>query len=100
MGDDDRGGQGEDAQSSAERPMVTFSPHAEFPRPGAEEREAIRKIGQQWDAALDGRARHADLPLDPALGNYRAVPAPTRFGRFARIEMFRAETPDELVATE
>ena len=101
MGGRDQSDQAGDGESPADQPTVTFSPTAEFPRSSAREREALRAIGQQWSAALDGHEpRQADLPLDPALGNYRTAPAPTRLGRFARIQMFRAETPEELVATE
>jgi amino acid transporter len=36
--------------------------------------------------------------VDPALGQFRP-PTPSRFGRFAQVQLFRAEAPDELVAT-
>jgi len=45
-------------------------------------------------------ARRWPLPIDPALGRFSRPPAPTRFGRFSRVEMFNTEAPDQLVATE
>jgi hypothetical protein len=45
---------------------------------------------------LAGRRADRALPVDPALGYFRDEPVPTGFGRFAPIQMFRAEVPDEL----
>jgi amino acid transporter len=74
---------------------------AEYPQLSPDELDVLRQIGQRWGSALRGRPpQQTELPLDPALGRYRRTPAPTRFGRLARVEMFQAEEPDELVATE
>ncbi|MFK3985442.1 APC family permease [Micromonospora sp. NPDC050397] len=96
-GDGDRDGK----DASPDHPTVTFSPLAEFPPLGEDELAVLREVGQRWSAAL--RARPADwdeLPLDPGLGQYGHRPTPSRFGRLARVEMFRAEEPRQLLATE
>ncbi|MEV4660144.1 APC family permease [Micromonospora sp. NPDC049301] len=73
---------------------------AEYPPLTADEVNVLREIGQRWGSAFrDRRPRQTELPLDPTLGRYPPTPTPTRFGRLAPIEMFRAEKPDELVAT-
>ncbi|MEV1286969.1 APC family permease [Micromonospora sp. NPDC049679] len=85
-------------QDEEATPSRTLSPSAEFPPPGEEEREALRQAGRQWGAVLQGQT--TPLPLDPDLGRYSGTPAPSRFARLAPVEMFRAEEPDQLVATE
>jgi amino acid transporter len=62
-----------------------------------DELDALRQVGRKWATAMDGRRR---LPLDPTLRRRPEPPRPSRFGRFAPVEMFRPEAPDELVATE
>jgi hypothetical protein len=82
--------------SASAEPVATLSPSAEFP-PLDENELADRR----WASALGGfRRRLTELPLDPTLRRYDRTPGPTRFGRFALVEMFRAEAPDKLVATE
>ncbi|MBO4208934.1 APC family permease [Micromonospora echinofusca] len=79
--------------SAADR-VVT--PSAEFPPLTDQEVQALRRIGAQWRT---GRGGDSTLPVDPTLGRYRHPPGSTRFGRLAPIEMFRADEPDELLAT-
>ena len=80
---------------------TVVTPSAEFPPLNADELCALRRIGDQWQAAPPGRPAEVDtLPVDPTLGRYRRRPAPSRFGRLAPIAMFRVGDPDELVATE
>jgi amino acid transporter len=101
MGGRGRSDQGGSRPDPAGQPTVTLSPLAEYPPLTPDELAVLRQIGQRWGSALGDRpARLAALPLDPTLGRYRRTPAPTRFGRLARIELFRADEPDELVATE
>lgn len=59
--------------------------------------DVLRQIGQYW-AASPAVQRTRPLPVDPALGAFKP-PQPSRFGRFAKVELFRAEEPAELVAT-
>ena len=84
-------------------PTVTLSPSAELPAMGEDELDLLRQTGRSWAEALrDRRNVLTTLPLDPGLGRYRSPPTPTRFGRFAPVEMFRVAEPgepDELVAT-
>jgi amino acid transporter len=85
----------------ADRPTVTFSPLAEFPPLRREELDVLREVGQRWaDSLRDRPADWDELPLDPTLEQYRHQPAPSRFGRLARIEMFKADEPRQLLATE
>ena len=59
----------------------------------------LRRIGRQWaSSSIVRRQRDRKLPVDLALGVFRP-PTPSRFGRFAPVQFFRAEAPDELVAT-
>ncbi|HEX7744094.1 MAG TPA: APC family permease [Micromonosporaceae bacterium] len=83
-----------------EAPTVILSPSAEFPPLGEEELTVLRQVGQEWGPRLRGPQPRLDaLPLDPALGARPGPPAPSRFGRFAPVEMFQAAPPDQLVAT-
>ncbi|TWH68211.1 APC family permease [Micromonospora olivasterospora] len=89
---------------------TVVTPSAEFPPLGAEELDALRRIGDQWRTAPGRPGRSRELPVDPTLGRYRHPPTPTRFGRLASIELFRVSEPgeeqpegnepEELVATE
>jgi amino acid transporter len=93
--------QSQDREPPPDRPTVTLSPSAEFPPMSQDELDVLRQVGRDWAAALRDRSRPLTaLPLDPALGRYSSVVPPTRFGRFGRVEMFRPEAPDKLVATE
>jgi amino acid transporter len=81
--------------------QTTLSPSAEFPPLNENELAVLRQIGRRWASALgEGHRRLTALPLDPTLRRYDLTPAPTRFGRFTQVGMFRAEAPDKLVATE
>ncbi|WP_203916401.1 amino acid permease [Rugosimonospora africana] len=81
-------------------PVVTFSPSACLPPLTEHELEVLAEVGRQWAQAHRARVpREGGLPLDPELGRQRVTPQPSRFSRFAPVEMFRAEAPDELVAT-
>jgi amino acid transporter len=101
MGERQQRDQSQEPAPSPDRPTVTLSPSAEFPPMSGDELDVLRQVGREWAAALRDRPRpRTALPLDPALGRYSSVEAPTRFGRFARVEMFRPEAPDKLVATE
>ncbi|MFC6016001.1 APC family permease [Plantactinospora solaniradicis] len=83
-----------------EHPPVTFSPSAEFPPLTDAELTALHDVGQRWHADLGGHPpRDAVLPLDPSLEQYRQQPTPGRFGRLARIEMFRTERRGQLTVT-
>jgi amino acid transporter len=76
-----------------------ISTSEELPPLSREELDAIRQVGRYWASSRAARrARSRRLPVDPALGRF-SPPTLSRFGRFARVEMFRAEAPDELVAT-
>ncbi|MEV4631405.1 APC family permease [Micromonospora sp. NPDC049523] len=95
-----RGKRDADAAPS-EKPTVTFSPLAEFPPLREDELAVLRQVGQRWaDALHDRPADWDELPLDPTLERYRHPPAPSRFGRLARIDMFKADEPRQLLATE
>lgn len=80
---------------AAERGTIV-TPSAELPPLGTEERAALSRIGERWREPRDPD----ELPVDPTLGRSGRPPRPTRFGRFAPIEMFTVEEPGELVATE
>jgi amino acid transporter len=85
---------------SGEPATATFSPSAELPPLSEQELAVLRQVGRDWSAGLPDRRRRTEaLPLDPALNRTRP-PAPTRFSRIARLERFRAETPDHLVSEE
>jgi amino acid transporter len=85
---------------SGEQPTVVFSPSAELPALSEQELAVLRQLGRDWTAGLpDGRRRMDELPVDPALHRYRP-PTPGRFSRIAPVELFRAATPDHLVAEE
>ncbi|MBE1491300.1 APC family permease [Plantactinospora soyae] len=89
-----------DGSTPPEHPTITFSPSAEFPPLSETELGALHDVGQRWRADLGGhRPRDAVLPLDPSLEQYRRPPAPGRFGRLGRIEMFRTERRGQLTAT-
>ncbi|HEV7451327.1 MAG TPA: APC family permease [Pseudonocardiaceae bacterium] len=78
-----------------------ISTSEELPPVSAEQLSTLREVGQRWaSSSTVRRARSRPLPIDPALGHFSRPPAPTRFGRFSRVEMFKTEAPDELVATE
>jgi amino acid transporter len=86
--------------NSGEQPTVVFSPSAELPALSEPELAVLRQVGRDWAAGLPDRGRRTEeLPLDPALHRYRP-PAPGRFSRIAPVELFRAQTPDHLVAEE
>jgi amino acid transporter len=83
-----------------EAPTVILSPSAEFPPLGEEELAVLRQVGQEWAPRLRRPQPRLDaLPLDPSLGRRLGPPEPSRFGRFAPIEMFHGAPPDHLVAT-
>ncbi|WP_329104707.1 APC family permease [Micromonospora sp. NBC_01699] len=91
----------DEGEDGADRPTVTLSPSAEFPALRPEELAVLREVGQRWSAAIRDRPADWDeLPLDPSLDRYRHPPTPSRFGRLARIEMFKSDEPDQLLATE
>jgi amino acid transporter len=70
-------------------------------RVGTHQRRVLEQIGRHWADTLGSRrAAVRTVPLDPGLGSYPEPPPPTRFGRVAPVQMFRAEAPDELMATE
>jgi amino acid transporter len=84
-----------------DRPTVTLSPSAEFPPLREDELAVLREVGQRWTEAMRDRPADWDeLPVDPTLERYRRLPTPSRFGRLARIEMFKADEPRQLLATE
>ncbi|MFI6760381.1 amino acid permease [Micromonospora sp. NPDC050417] len=96
-----RRGERDEGEPSPDPPTVTLSPSAEFPGLGQDELAVLREVGQRWSAAMRDRpADWDDLPLDPTLDRYRHPPTPSRFGRLARIEMFKADEPGQLLATE
>ncbi|AVT35724.1 APC family permease [Plantactinospora sp. BB1] len=83
-----------------EHPTITFSPSAEFPPLNETELAALHEVGRRWRSDLRDRPpRDAVLPLDPSLEQYRHPPAPSRFHRLGRIEMFRTERRGQLTAT-
>ncbi len=98
-GDGDSGERANPGESTDQQSHV-MSPSAEL-RPLSDEQLAVlRQVGDHWSSALQGaQSRLARLPVDPALGSYGREPQPSRWDRFARVAMFRAEAPDELVAT-
>jgi hypothetical protein len=101
MGEPAQRDRSQEREHPPDQPTITFRPSVEFPPLGRDELDALGETGRQWAAALRGPPRRlTELPVDPALGRYRDAPAPTRLGRFAPVEMFRAEAPDEVVATE
>jgi len=82
-------------------PTAVISPSEELPAPDEGELATLRQIGRRWASVLiDDPERFTRLPVNPALGRFSLEPAPTRFGRFARILMFRPGERGELVATE
>jgi amino acid transporter len=78
---------------------VALSPAEEYRSLSADDLRVLREVGRHWASALARRGRERTLPVDPTLGSF-SRPVPTRFGRFAPIQMFRPEAPDKLVATE
>jgi amino acid transporter len=65
---------------------------------GGDELDVLREIGAGWTPAFPDGPR--DPGIDPSLSREYGVPEPGRFGRLARVELFRPETPGELQATE
>ncbi|GIG91385.1 APC family permease [Plantactinospora endophytica] len=89
-----------DGATPPEHPTITFSPSAEFPPLNETELAALHQVGRRWRTDLrDQPPRDARLPLDPSLEQYRHRPAPSRFHRLGRIEMFRTEQHGQLTAT-
>jgi amino acid transporter len=83
-----------------EAPTVVLSPSAELPPLSPEELAVLRKVGQEWAPRLRQPQPRLDaIPLDPALGRRPGPPEASRFGRFAAVDMFQAELPDQLVAS-
>lgn len=79
--------------------QAPFSPSAELPPLSEPELAVLRQVGRDWSDGLPDGRRTAELPLDPALNQYRP-PAPSRFSRIAQVEKFRAEAPNHLVSEE
>ncbi|MEO3748141.1 APC family permease [Plantactinospora sp. B5E13] len=95
-----RAGRDRDGTPPPEGPSNVFSPSAEFPPLNEAELTALREVGRAWGAALRGRPKgDTELPLDPNLEQHDHQPTPSRFGRFARVEMFRTGRQGELTAT-
>jgi amino acid transporter len=83
-----------------EAPTVVLSPSAELPALSPEELADLERVGQEWASRLRRPQPRLDaLPLDPTLGRRPGPPTPTRFGRFAPVDLFQAELPDQLVAS-
>jgi amino acid transporter len=77
-------------------PAVTFSPSAELPALTEQELAVLRQAGRGWSAGW----QHAEgLPVDPGL-TQNPTPTPGRFSRFAQLDQFRVEAPDQLVADQ
>jgi amino acid transporter len=85
------------AEDQPGKPSTTLSPSAEFPDLHPDELAALRQVGRRWGT---DSARRPELPLDPALGRDHPTPTASRFGRLARIEMFKPDDPGELLASE
>ncbi|HEX2774601.1 MAG TPA: APC family permease [Micromonosporaceae bacterium] len=82
-----------------EAPTVVLSPSAELPPLSQEELAVLRKVGQEWAPRLRQPQPSLDaIPLDPTLGWRPGPPTTSRFGRFAAVDMFQAELPDQLIA--
>lgn len=79
---------------------MALSPAEEYRSLSADDLRVLREVGRHWASVLAQRGRERTLPVDPTLGSFSRAPVPTRFGRFAPIQMFRPEAPDKLVATE
>jgi amino acid transporter len=82
-------------------PTVVLSPSEQL-RPLSEgELDVLEQIGSHWAEVLRGRGGSPHtLPVDPSLRRYAEAASPTRFGRIARVRMFKQEAPDEVVETE
>ncbi|MCW2898006.1 MAG: amino acid permease-associated region, partial [Streptosporangiaceae bacterium] len=79
---------------------MAFGPAEEYRSLSADDLRVLREVGRHWASVLAQRGPKRTLPVDPTLGSFSRAPTPTRFGRFAPIQMFRPEAPDKLVATE